>query len=219
MPLARSVSFQALSPSLSVAVPQDVPRRQVTHQPITFMRPERFSPTLAPSTQKMPEFDAQAREQAKKSVAPAPTPEKSLFPIIEEPTDQKPAAQLEDLLARKYEEFSSGLERRLELFYEQTASRLDVLSEGIIHQFCETLNQQMTEALNTLIADRAEHNRALVDAECHAALDRFAARLDKVSLGHLEGHRKQIQLLSVNLKTRLRGVAHALEELGPHYRS
>lgn len=214
----RPVNPQLLNLSDSAAVCGEG-TRQDTPQPAPFAQAEKISTIVASCVQKMPEFDAQVREQARKSAALAPVPENSHPLARHDSTDQQLSAQLEELLAKKYQEFSGSLERRLEVFYEQTASRLDVLSESIIHQFCETLNQQMTEALNTLMADRAEHNRALVEAECHAALDRFAARLDKVSLLHLEGHRKQIQLLSGNLKTRLRGVAHALEELGPNYRA
>lgn len=183
------------------------------------MRPERFGFIPAPSLQKMPEFDGEAREQARKSTALASSQERPLFSSAKDLPEQTLATELDGLLATKCQEFSGRLECRLDSFYEQTALRLDVLSEGIVHQFCETLNQQMTEALNALMADRAEHNRALVDAECRAALDRFALRLEKISSLHLEGHRREIQVLSINLKTRLRGVAHALEELGTYYRA
>ncbi len=171
--------------------------------------------------QRMPEFDAEAREQSRKNSEADLIPDRAapFFADLKALAEQKFSSQIEALLAKKCQEFSGRLEGRLESFYEQTASRLDVLSEEIVRQFCETLNRQMTEALNALMADRAEQNRALVDAECHAALDRFAARLEKISSSHLEGHRKEIQVLSLTLKTRLRGVAHALEELGPYYRA
>lgn len=170
----------------------------------------------------MPEFDAEAREQSRKSSHGAGSPDRgALFfgDLKAAVAEQKFASEIEVLLAKKCQEFSGRLEDRLESFYEQTASRLDVLSEEVVRQFCETLNQQMTEALNALMADRAEQNRALVDAECRAALDQFAARLERISSARLEGHRKELQVLSINLKTRLRGVAHALEELGPRYRA
>lgn len=170
----------------------------------------------------MPEFDAEAREQSRKSNQAVVTSDRSapLFGDLKAAlAEQKFASQIEVLAAQKCQEFSGRLESRLESFYEQTASRLDVLSEEVVRQFCETLNQQMTEALNALMADRAEQNRALVDAECRAALDQFAARLERISSARLEGHRKELQVLSINLKTRLRGVAHALEELGPRYRA
>lgn len=185
------------------------------------MRPERFSASVAPPMQRMPEFDAEAREHSRKSSQAALSSDRAapFFADLKALAEQKFSSQIEVLLAQKCQEFSGRLEGRLESFYEQTASRLDVLSEEIVRQFCETLNRQMTEALSALVADRAEQSRALVDAECHAALDRFAARLERISSSQLEGHRKEIQGLSVNLKTRLRGVAHALEELGPYYRA
>ena len=183
------------------------------------MRPERFASSLSPCVQRMPEFDAEPREQARESTSPAYSQERPLFSSAKDLAEQRLATELDGLLATKCQEFSGRLDRRLESFYEQTASQLDVLSEAIVHQFCEALNQQMTGALNALMADRAEHNRAFVDAECRAALDRFALRLEKISSLHLEGHRKEIQVLSINLKARLRGVAHALEELGPYHRA
>lgn len=203
-----------------------LPSPQVNHEkssylrisvpPIAFMRPDRFSGEAAASLRRrMPEFDARAREQAALASVAANQSDSDISDLAQ----QKLALQLEELLAEKCHEFSDRLERRLESFYDQTASRLDVLSNEIVHQFCETLNQQMTEALNDLLADRVGQNRALIEAECHAALDRFGARLEKIALSHLEGHRKEIQVLSINLKTRLRGVAHALEELGPRYRA
>lgn len=217
---ARPQTPQQFHAAPSLAVPASSPQERVSPHPIAFMRPERFASSVAPPVQRTPEFEVEAREQSRKSSQTATSPERStpLFGDLKVVlAEQKFAAQVEVLLAQKCEEFSGRLESRLESFYEQTASRLDMLSEEIVRQFCETLNQQMTEALSALMADRAEQNRALVDAECHAALDRFAARLERISSTRLEGHRKEIQVLSINLKARLRGVAHALEELGPHY--
>jgi DNA-binding transcriptional regulator YbjK len=165
----------------------------------------------------MPVFDAELREQARKDAQPAlaSAMENKAYADANSALEQKLAAQLEDLFARKSEEFSSRLEGRLQSFYEQTASRLDLLSEGVVRHFCEVLNRQVTEALSTVTSEWVERNRALVNAEYHAALDRFAARLESISSSRLEGHRKEINNLSSTLKIRLRSVAHALEELGP----
>jgi hypothetical protein len=205
-----------------LAIPASSSEERVSPHPIAFKRPERFSSSVLPPVQRMPEFDAEAREESSKSSQAVLGSDRAtpFFADLKAAVaEQKFASQIEVLLAKKCQEFSGRLESRLESFYEQTASRLDVLSEEVVRQFCETLNQQMTEALNALMSDRAEQNRALVEAECHAALDRFAARLERISSTRLEGYRKDVQVLSVNLKTRLRGVAHALEELGPHYRA
>lgn len=118
-------------------------------------------------------------------------------------------------MAKRCEEFSARLDRRLDSFYQQTAARLSVLSDEVVRHVSDVLKQQITDALTAVVADWSEQNRALVDAECHAALDRFAARLESLSCSRLEAHRKEIQNLSASLKVRLRGVAHALEELGP----
>ncbi|MGB6484695.1 MAG: hypothetical protein WBE86_14510 [Candidatus Acidiferrales bacterium] len=165
----------------------------------------------------MPVFDAEAREQAKKKAQPAlaSTMEDKAYAECKIAADQKLAAQLEEVLTKKCEEFSTRLERRLDSFYEQTALRLDVLSEEVVRHFCEVLNRQMTEALSSVMSDWTEQNRVLMNAECRAALDRFVGRLENISSSRLENHREEIQNISANLKNRLRGVAHALEELGP----
>jgi hypothetical protein len=195
--------------------------------PVAFMRPNRFSAvTVVPPAQSVPIFETTINEQARKNTAtmplssPAAPVSSQMKRATERQTDHQLAAQLEELFARKCEEFSTRLERRLDSFCEQTSVRLDALSEQAIRQFCDAMNQQTTEALNSLMSDWADQNRALVDAECRTALDRFAARLEKISSSRLEAHRKEIQNLSANLKLRLRGVAHALEDLGPvSYRS
>ncbi len=208
-PRPAGASLRAVTEARS---PQPAPT-----QPIAFMRPDRFSSHAIPSLQSMPVFDAETREQARKSAqaALASAMENRAYGDAKSAAERKLAAQLEDLLTKKCEEFSSHLERRMDSFYEQTAVRLNVLSEEIVRQFCEALNRQMAEALSAVMADWAEQNRALVNAECHAALDRFAGRLENISSSRLENHRKEIQDLSSILKIRLRGVAHALEELGP----
>jgi hypothetical protein len=199
--------------SISVA---PSPQHISTH-PIAFMRPKKFSSFAHHVVRAMPVFDAELREQARKDAQPAlaSAMENKAYADANSALEQKLAAQLEDLFARKSEEFSSRLEGRLQSFYEQTASRLDLLSEGVVRHFCEVLNRQVTEALSTVTSEWVERNRALVNAEYHAALDRFAARLESISSSRLEGHRKEINNLSSTLKIRLRSVAHALEELGP----
>lgn len=195
--------------------------------PIAFMRPNRFSAVaVAPPLESITIFDTAVGAGARKTAETAPpatpaTPVSSeVKRVAERHTDHELGAQLDGLFAKKCEEFSSRLEHRLDSFCEQTSKRLDALSEEAIRHFSDSMNQQTTEALNSLMSDWAEQNRALVDAECRTALDRFAARLEKISTSRLEGHRKEIQNLSANLKLRLRGVAHALEDLGPvSYRS
>lgn len=220
---------QALRPATTPAATVAEGRlpQQISANPITFMRPNRFSAAaIAPPVQRLPIFDVGARESARKTAEPAlssgtETPVRvKVNPVTEPKTDQQVAMLLEDLFAKKCEEFSSRLERRLDSFCEQTSTRLDLLSEEAVRHFTEALSQQATEALSSLMSDWAEQNRVLLDAECHSALDRFAARLEKVSSTSLESHRKEIRNLSANLKLRLRGVAHALQDLGPaSYRS
>lgn len=220
---------QALRPAttpVAVTAAGRLPHHASTN-PIAFMRPNRFSAVaVAPPAPSMPIFDTGIREQARKNVEPilSSSPATPL-PVdvkraTERQTEQQLSAQFDEVFAKKCEEFSSRLERRLDSFCEQTSGRLDALSEEAIRRFSDAMNQQTTEALNSLMSDWAEQNRALVDAECRSALDRFAARLEKVSSVQLERHRKEIQSLSASLKVRLRGVAHALEDLGPvSYRS
>lgn len=124
-------------------------------------------------------------------------------------------AELRDFFVFQYGEFSRHLERQLDTFYGQTASRLDTLAEQIIRHFAEELNAHASHALNALMSDWAEQNRALVDAECHRSLDQFSARLQAVAAAHVENHRREMQNLSSNLKNRLRSVAHALQDVGP----
>lgn len=162
----------------------------------------------------MPIFDAEAREQSRRNSESALAPALGNNAETEKSGPERDA-QFEDVLAGKCEEFSARLDRRLDLFYEQTSARLDVLSEEVAHHVSDILKRQLTEALTAVVTDWSEQNRALVDAECHAALDRFAARLEGISSSRLDRHRQEIQNLSASLKIRLRGVAHALEELGP----
>jgi hypothetical protein len=203
-PAATSLRAIAVVPS---------PRHISTH-PIAFMRPKKFSSFADRAVQATPVFDPEAREQDAQAALASATENKA-HADAKRALEQKLAAQWEDLLARKSEEFSSRLEARLQSSYEQTASRLNLLSEEAVRRFCEVLNRQTTEALSSVTSEWVEQNRALVNAECRAALDRFAARLESISSSRLEGHRKEINNLSSTLKIRLRNVAHALEELGP----
>jgi len=222
---ARQALRPATTPVASVAegrLPQ-----QIAANPIAFMKPSRLSVAAIPApVQQIPVLDVSSREPAKKIVesTASSTAQTPIFADVKRVTDrqteQQATAQIEDLFAKKCEEFSGRLERRLDSFCDQTSARLDALSEEAIRHFSEALGQQATEALNSLMTDWAEQNRVLLDAECHTALDRFAARLEKISSSHVETHRKEIQNLSANLKSRLRGVAHALQDLGPSsYRS
>lgn len=165
----------------------------------------------------MPVFDAEAREQARRNAHSAlvSTMENTAYAESRDSAQQQLSAQIEELVAKKYDEFSSHLDHRLDSFDRETAHRLDVLSEEIVRRFCEVLNRQMTEALSSAMAEWSEQNRALANAECQAVLDRFASRLERISSSELENHRKEIRNLSAHLKIRLRGVAQALEEFGP----
>jgi len=222
---ARQALRPATTPVASV-VEGRLPQ-QIAANPIAFMKPSRFSVAAIPApVQEIPVFDVSTREQARKIVEStlSSTAEvrtlSDVKRVTERQTEQQSTFQLEDLFTKKCEEFSSRLERRLDSFCEQTSTRLDALSEEAIRRFSEALTQQATEALSSLRSDWPEQNRVLLDAECHTALDRFAARLEKISSSQLETHRKEIQNLSANLKSRLRGVAHALQDLGPSsYRS
>lgn len=208
-PRPVSVSLRSIAEACS---PQSAPT-----QPIAFTRPGSLSSRLSHAMQSMPVFDAEAREQARKNAQTAlsSTTENKASAERKSAADQKLAFQLEEVLTNKCEEFSIRLERRLDSFYEQTALRLDVLSEEVVRHFCEVLNRLLTEALGSVMSDRAAQNRALVNAECHAALDRFAGCIEDISSSRLESHRKEIQEISSSLKIRLRSVAYALEELGP----
>lgn len=123
--------------------------------------------------------------------------------------------ELRKLFAHEQAQFSKQLERQLDSFYSQTASRLDSLAEEIIRHFSEELSAHCSQALTALMTDWAEQNRALVDAECNRALDQFSMRLQRLSSAQIESYRKEMQNLSSNLKDRLRGVAHALQDIGP----
>lgn len=124
-------------------------------------------------------------------------------------------AQLREFFAAQQAELAKRMDQQLHAFTRQIAARLDSLSDQVVHRFSAELNAHATQALNALMTDWAEQNRALVDTECNRALDQFSARLQSLSNAHVENYRKEMQNLSLNLKSRLRGVAHALQDVGP----
>lgn len=128
--------------------------------------------------------------------------------------DQKLDAQLCDLLDRRCKEFCSYIEGRLNFFYDQTALRLDTLSEQIVKKFCESLSQQAAATLNAVVVASAQQSKSALNAESESALDRFGRQINELSEAHLEAHRKEVQVLSSNLQLRLRRVAYTLEDVG-----
>jgi len=127
--------------------------------------------------------------------------------------DQKLDAQLCDLLDRRCKEFCSYIEGRLNFFYDQTALRLDTLSDQIVKKFCESLSQQAAATLNAVVVASAQQSKSALGAESQHALDRFGQQVCELSETHLEAHRKEVQVLSANLQLRLRRVAYTLEDV------
>ncbi|HXT74483.1 MAG TPA: hypothetical protein VN785_11580 [Candidatus Angelobacter sp.] len=128
--------------------------------------------------------------------------------------DQKLDAQLCDLLDRRCREFCSYIEGRLNFFYDQTALRLDTLSDQIVKKFCESLSEQAAATLNAVVVASAQQSKSALNAESENALDRFGRQINELSEAHLEAHRKEVQVLSSNLQLRLRRVAYTLEDVG-----
>lgn len=128
--------------------------------------------------------------------------------------DQKLDAQLCDLLDRRCKEFCSYIEGRLNFFYDQTALRLDALSDQIVKKFCESLSQQGAATLNAVVVASAQQSKSALSAESKNALDRFGQQVNELSEAHVEAHRKEVQILSSNLQLRLRRVAYTLEDMG-----
>jgi len=128
--------------------------------------------------------------------------------------DEKLDAQLCDLLDHRCKEFCSYIEGRLNFFYDQTALRLDTLSDQIVKKFCESLSQQAAATLNAVIVASAQQSKSALSAESQHALDRFGQQVSELSETHLEAHRKEVQVLSANLQLRLRRVAYTLEDVG-----
>lgn len=131
-----------------------------------------------------------------------------------QPADQKLDAQLCDLLDRRCKEFCSYIEGRLNFFYDQTALRLDALSDQIVKKFCESLSQQAAATLNAVVVASAQQSKSALSAESQQALDHFGQQINELSEAHLEAHRKEVQVLSSNLQLRLRRVAYTLEDVG-----
>lgn len=129
-------------------------------------------------------------------------------------TDQKLDAQLCDLLDRRCKEFCSHIEGRLNFFYDQTAMRLDALSDQIVKKFCESLSEQAAATLNAVVVASARQSKSALSAESEHALDGFGRQISELSEAHLEAHRKEVQVLSSNLQLRLRRVAYTLEDVG-----
>ncbi len=129
-------------------------------------------------------------------------------------TDQKLDAQLCDLLDRRCREFCSYIEGRLNFFYDQTAMRLDALSDQIVKKFCESLSEQAAATLNAVVVASAQQSKSALLAESERALDGFDRQISELSQVHLEAHRKEVQVLSSDLQLRLRRVAYTLEDVG-----
>ena len=129
-------------------------------------------------------------------------------------SDEKLDAQLCDLLDRRCKEFCTYIEGRLNFFYDQTALRLDALSDQIVKKFCESLSQQAAATLNAVVVASAQQSKSALNAESESALDRFGQQINELSESHLEAHRKEVQVLSSNLQLRLRRVAYTLEDVG-----
>ena len=129
-------------------------------------------------------------------------------------SDQKLDAQLCGLLDRRCKEFCSYIEGRLNFFYDQTALRLDALSDQIVKKFCESLSQQAAATLNAVVVASAQQSKSALNAESANALGLFGRQINELSEAHLEAHRKDVQVLSSNLQLRLRRVAYTLEDVG-----
>ncbi len=128
--------------------------------------------------------------------------------------DQQLDAQLCDLLDRRCKEFCTYIEGRLNFFYDQTALRLDALSDQIVKKFCESLSQQAAATLNAVVVASAQQSKSALSAESENALKVFGRQISELSEEHLEAHRKEVQVLSSNLQLRLRRVAYTLEDVG-----
>ena len=195
------------------------PRAEVKHMPSTDA-PRPFALISAPARLSLvPEF---AESGPKFSVASPQPPEPNRFASNAPEAPSESAAEHARLivearqtLANQQAEFAQRLAKQLDSFSRQIASQLENLSGGVIQRFSEELNAHAGQALNALMSDWAEQNRVLVDAECSRHLDQFSARLQSLSTAHLEIYRKEMQNLSSNLKSRLRTVAHALQDVGP----
>ncbi|HVB07376.1 MAG TPA: hypothetical protein VNF00_00395 [Candidatus Acidoferrales bacterium] len=119
-----------------------------------------------------------------------------------------------DLLDRRCKEICGYIEGRLNFFYDQTALRLDAISEQVVTKFCEALNQQAAATLNALVLASAQQTKSALSAESQTALERFDQQMSDLSEAHIEAHRKEMQILSANLQVRLRRVAYTLEDMG-----
>lgn len=164
----------------------------------------------APSVESVSGMDARRSFQA----ALASAIENAVQAESRQITDQKLDAQLCDLLDRRCKEFCSYIEGRLNFFYDQTAMRLDALSDQIVKKFCESLSEQAAATLNAVVVASAQQSKSALIAESERALDGFERQISELSQAHLETHRKEVQVLSSNLQLRLRRVAYTLEDVG-----
>jgi len=169
-----------------------------------------FNASLMPLMNNGREMDVRRSFQA--SLASAI--ENAIQAETRQPADQKLDAQLCDLLDRRCKEFCSYIEDRLNFFYDQTALRLDALSDQIVKKFCESLSQQAAATLNAVVVASAQQSKSALSAESQHALDHFGQQVNQLSEAHLEAHRKEVQVLSSNLQLRLRRVAYTLEDVG-----
>lgn len=157
-----------------------------------------------------------AAEQARRSfqAALASAIENIVHVEYQQAAEQKLDMQLCDLLDRRCKEVCGYIEGRLNFFYDQTALRLDGLSDQVVNKFCEALNQQAAATLNALVLASAQQSKSALNTEAQNALDRFGKQVNDLSEAHLSGHRKEVQSLSSNLQIRLRRVAYTLEDVG-----
>jgi hypothetical protein len=179
-------------------------------------------PTLDPQAERdktvpdAPFMDAGSEMDTRRSfqAALASAIETAIQAESQQASDQKLDAQLCDLLDRRRKEFCSHIEGRLNFFYDQTAMRLDALSDQIVKKFCESLSQQAAATLNAVVVASAQQSKSALSAESEHALDGFGRQISELSEAHLEAHRKEVQVLSSNLQLRLRRVAYTLEDVG-----
>lgn len=160
--------------------------------------------------------DGGSRMDARKSfqAALASAIENTIQAESRQAADQKLDAQLCGLLDRRCKEFCACIEGRLNFFYDQTALRLDALSDQTIKKFCESLSQQAAATLNAVVVASAQQSKSALNAESENALGLFGQQINELSEAHLEAHRKEVQVLSSNLQLRLRRVAYTLEDVG-----
>lgn len=220
MPAGAASSAPQLSPAVDPPEARISPRTEVKYMPLPEV-PRPFS--FVPSSPERPSALANLSEMDSSLIAPPSDGSARLshFPA-KSPGENSVSAEtdgyileLREFFAAQQAELAKRLNHQLDAFVRQTAARLDALSDQVARRFSTELHAHSSQALNALMSDWAEQSRVLVDAECNRALDQFSARLQSLSAAHLETYHKEMQNLSSNLKSRLRSVAHALQEIGP----